>query len=54
MKYKFFDMCTTSGQRAETVKDIFSIMNTALSQYDVSCVNCVCPSVDNTSVNLGV
>ena len=51
VKYEFFDMYTNSGPIAGTAEVNFSKMNRALSQYNMSWVNCVCLSVDNTSVN---
>ena len=53
VKHKFLDMCTTSGQGAGTAEVIFSKMDAVLLRHNVSWKNCVCLSVDNTSVNLG-
>lgn len=53
VKHKFLDMCT-SGQGAGTAEVIFGKMDAVLSQYVTPWKNCVCLSVDNTSVNIGV
>ena len=50
---RLLDMCLTSGTSSGTAANIFSAMDSALVSRGIVWSNCICVSVDNTSVNMG-
>ena len=50
---RLLDMCLTSGTSSGTAATISDAMNSALDACEILWSNCICVSVDNTSVNMG-
>ena len=53
VEFKFFDMCSTTGDNASTADTIYKSIQGALNQDDVSWSNFVSLDVDNCNTNAG-
>lgn len=53
VEFKFFDMCSTSGEHASKAETLFCSIQNALDKEDITWSNCVSFGVDNCNTNIG-
>ena len=51
--FRFFDMCTTTGEDCSKAQTLFDAIDQALKKQEVTWGNCISLGVDNTNTNVG-